>query len=137
MPVYESACTTAECQSRGTPIEWYTGDRSKPDPNCGDCGQPMRRMISPFGVVFTGPITGKYLDHKAEVKGEDGSHWAWETKGPDGQKLANPRPVRIETFQDQRDFCRREGLVDPSSIGPAEIHADGRGVSTRGLPGCW
>lgn len=136
MPLYESCCRSEDCPSQGIPVEWYTGDRSKPDPNCPSCGQGMRRMISAFGVVFTGPLSSKYLDHKSEVKSEDASHWVWETRNEDGQKIT-PRPRFLTTFQEQREYCKREGVVDPSSIGPAEVGSDGKTLSSRGMPGCW
>jgi hypothetical protein len=137
MPIYELACGNESCPEYARVFEKYYSTSDKPDPVCA-CGQQTRRLISSFSVVFSGPITRKYLNPKIEGydRMADGTHWQFETRGPDGQKC-DPRPVKIETFQQQREFAKRNGLVDPSSIGECEVHSDGKGVSTRGMPGAW
>src|ERR1700757_1736645 len=131
MPIYEHACTNRECSTYGQPIEGYFRHFSAEPPACGLCGGATVRMASAFSVVFTGLISRKYLSRNIE-KGDrdDGAHWAWETTA-DGTR----RPIRIETFEQQRAFCKKEGLVNPSDIGPMEVGSDGRSISSRGMPG--
>lgn len=53
------------------------------------------------------------MDTKKEVpdrKNGDGAHTVWSRKTPDGK----PKAERIETFAQQKDFCRREGLICPT-----------------------
>jgi predicted nucleic acid-binding Zn ribbon protein len=136
MPIREHVCGNDSCTEYGKVLEKYFSSSAIMDRDCGECSAPMQLVLSTFGIVFTGPITSKYLDHKAEVNRGDGGHWVFETRGLDGQKI-EPKARFISTFQEQRDFCKREGLVDPSSIGPAEVGSDGKTLSSRGLPGCW
>lgn len=137
MPIREHVCANDTCAEFGKVVEHYFPTSDIPDQPCGSCEIPMRLALSTFGIVFTGPITKRYLSKGAEgSEADDGSHYQWATKDRDGQPCA-PRLVKIETFQQQRDFCREQRLINPSDIGPCEVHQDGKGVSTRGLPGCW
>lgn len=84
-------------------------------------------------MVFTGDLTSKkYKDPKSEGYRE-GGHWAVDKSGVDG----NPRHVYIETFQQQKEFCKRNGLVNPKDIGPMDAASDGKKSSSTGLPGAW
>jgi predicted nucleic acid-binding Zn ribbon protein len=133
MPIFENMCRQEGCEAAGDPFEWYAATRDKPDPICARCGSSTVRLISSFAVVFTGAITKKYNDPKLENYHQEG-HTAWRRRS---SKSGKPEPVRIETFEDQRRFCKEEGLVDPRETGPLEAAADGRTSSSRGLPGCW
>jgi predicted nucleic acid-binding Zn ribbon protein len=138
VPIYELACGNQECSQYAHVWEAYYSTSDKPDPPCVLCGVTAKRLISSFSVVFTGPITRKYIDKKIEGhEKEDGSYHVWETKGLDGQKKAHPTLKKISTFQEEREFAKSEGLIPPSQLGPCEVHSDGKGVSTRGLPGSW
>jgi putative FmdB family regulatory protein len=130
MPLFEFFC-----DKDGSVNEHYLSSHDKPNPPCDHCGGETMRVISGFNVVFTGPITKKYNDPNADNAHVEG-HWSWETKGPGGEKI-KPRPVFIDSFQAQREFCRREGLVNPKDIGPVEVGSDGKSSSSRGMPGCW
>jgi hypothetical protein len=91
-------------------------------------------MISTFGIVFTGAITKKYNDPRADNAHEEG-HWTYATRNDDGSKCA-PKPVFISTFQEQAEHCKRERVMNPREIGPVEVSSDGKKFSSVGLPGC-
>lgn len=133
MPIFESFCPSEACVQQGVPFEWLSRVIDNEEPTCESCGGETRRMISGFAVVFTGPITKKYNDPKSENYDQEG-HWAYRKKGT---KSGKPEPVFIETFQQQAEFCRAEGLVNPKDTGPVSVGADGRCQSPRGLPGAW
>lgn len=135
MPIFEYCCKNEACEDYAHAHEHYVATSDKPDPNCDSCGLPTGRMISTFGVVFTGPITKRYNDPNADNAHME-SHWVWETKGPGGEKI-KPRPLLIEDFQQQREYAKREGLVNPKDVGPMEVGSDGKSFSSRGMPGCW
>lgn len=133
MPVYESYCE--DCKRVE---EWYAKHFVDIDQNpfCAVCGAPMRRVASAFSVVFTGPITKKYNDNmRADNYNQEG-HWAYRVKS---SKSGNPEPVYIETFQQQKEFCREEGLVNPKDLPNMEADSEGKFRSNAGvgMPGCW
>lgn len=133
MPLYESACASNVCVEFARPVEWRASTWETPDPSCVECGGPTKRMISQFGIVFTGPLTAKYNDPKADNAHQEG-HYAWRTKNT---KDGKPEMVWIDSFDAQREHCRSEGLVNPKDLGPGEVGGDGKTLSTRGMPGCW
>lgn len=130
MPLFES-----QCQNCGTVREWYAPLSTSPDPKC--CGQPMSRLISPFRVVFTGPITARYNDKKLEGAHREG-FTAWRVHSAKDPRY--PEPVRITSFSERRAYMRDEGLEEAPS--DATIHAVGEDgqktkISTAGMPGQW
>ena len=129
MPLREGQCNS--CQSVR---EWYQATRSEPDPPCDVCGGILDRFASRFAVVFTGPITSKY-----NISGRDDSHQeghvAWRTRS---SRSGNPEPVRITTWQQQKEYCKQEGLLNPGDLSSnAEVSSDGKKLYTRGMPGQW
>ncbi len=132
MPIYESYC-----RGCGHIQEWYSKRFSEitENPDCDKCGQTMIRIASSFSVVFTGAITTKYNDPTAENYHKEG-HWAYRIRS---SKSGNPEPVWIETFQQQKEFCKEEGLVNPKELPNMDAHPDGRITTTTGagMPGCW
>ena len=133
MPIYDFICNTSECRLRGVRVEHYLSRRDNVDPPCGECGIPAQRQIGCPNIVFTGIISARYNDPSlpnAHVEG----HWCVERNTPDGK----PKPVFIETFQDQREYCKREKLINPSDA-PRDlgINEDGTKTSSQGLPGSW
>jgi hypothetical protein len=67
----------------------------------------------------------------------DGGHLAYRVRS---SRLVGgaPEPVRITTRQEQREFCKAEGLMMPDEMPHhMEASADGRSVSSQGMPGCW
>ena len=89
--------------------------------------------MSTFAVVFTGALTARYNDKRLENSHQDG-HVAWERDA-----TGKPHPVHIETFDQQRDFCKRNHLMNPKDAPTNyEVAEDGRKVmNTRGLPGSY
>jgi hypothetical protein len=74
-------------------------------------------------MPFSGAIGSRYLDRGLEGgQAKDGGHWAWKKNTISGK----PEPVYIETFQQQRDYCRSEGLVMPGDTSPGFISSDGK-----------
>jgi len=129
VPVFEDRCSAC-----GRIVEWYAKLSTSPDPDC--CGAPMRRMISRFGIVWTGPIS-KYNDPTKERcnQTDDGSHWVWRVRS---SKSGHPERQLISSIAEQKAFCREEGLTLPSDTpANADISSDGRTLSSQGLPGCW
>ncbi len=124
-----SACPAYE------PVATMTADEQL---HC-ECGAILELEIFPIQVVFTGPITARYLDKSAEGADKpDGSHWAWERPiGEDGRP-GKPQAVRIESWQDQKEYCKRNHLATPSSLpNHLEMAEDGKTVkNTVGMPGC-
>lgn len=120
---------------RGIRVERYEHHYVETDPPCSSCQGPTERAFSSFGIVWTGEISSKYIDRsvKGSDKLKDGGHWVWERNTPDGK----PRPRRIETFQQQREFCKSEGLINPTEVSNnIEPKEGGKGlVNNRGLPG--
>lgn len=131
--IYDFTCP------RGHKHEHFLHSSKEPDPLCDDCGAPTERStFNRFAVVFTGPLTKKYLTPGMEGynQAESGAHWAYETKNLDGSPK-QATPVMIENFQQQKEFCKREGLINPTMSGRAEINStDGKSVNGSGLPGC-
>lgn len=129
MPIYESVC--ADCE---TSSEWYAPRFDSSDPQCFVCGKPMKRLISSFSVVFTGPMTARYNDPKSENPHEEG-HWAFRKRS---SLSGNPEPVFLETWQDRKEFMKAEGLVGYEDVGPVDTSPDGRWSNARtGKPGTW
>jgi predicted nucleic acid-binding Zn ribbon protein len=132
VPVYESYCRS--CHSIK---EWYAKHFTDvaENPFC-DCGEPMVRVASRFGVVFSGTITTKYNDNRGVDSAHQEGHWAYRVKS---SKSGHPEPVFIETFQQQREFCKEEGLVNPKDLPNMEADSEGkfRSNAGMGMPGVW
>ena len=128
MPIFDFRCDTCH-----DVVEHYMSNREMPDPVCEACGGPRKRCISTFGIVNTGLLGGKYNDRTKEFAHQSG-HWVMETDPVTGKKN---KPLYLETFQDQREYCKREKLYNPGEIGQMEAGSDGKSYSSRGLPGAW
>ena len=98
-----------------------------------ECGAVLELAVFPISVVFTGVLTARYNDPHLENAHRDG-HVAWE-RDPVTKK---PRPVRIDTWDAQRSYCKRNGLANPKDFGHNfDVAEDGRTVkSSMGMPGC-
>jgi putative FmdB family regulatory protein len=128
MPIYEMLCNT--CGDVVEKIQSF----SAPDPACEVCGSQRKKCISSFGIVGTGLLSAKYNDKNKEFAHQEG-HWAKATDPKTGKRTV---PVFIETFQQQRDYCKSEGFYNPGEIGQVEMTGnDGKSFSSRGLPGAW
>lgn len=138
MPTYESACLIETCERYGVRREWFASTMDKPDPDCEACGNTMRRMVSNFNAPWTGDL-GRFNDPTKERFNTlpDGSHYAYRvrsTRNLDG----SPERVLVSNRQQQREYCKAEGLMMPDEVGQhVEVHDDGMGVSAQGMPGSW
>lgn len=132
MPLLEAVCQNEQCRLHGLRVEHFYPHSDSPTAACESCGGPTQRVMSSFGIVFTGDITDRYLDRGLEHK--TGAHWAW------GRDPATKKPVprRIETFDDQRNFCREFHVQNPKDMPRnLEVSEDGKTVkSSMGMPGC-
>lgn len=131
MPLFESACQRHECPMLGHTVEHFYPFTDSLMCTCESCGSATVKQISTFNSPFMGVITERYKD-RSVAGGHGDGHWAWNRKTPDGK----PRAEFIETFQQQAAFCKREGLARPQELPKhAEVSADGKSISTRGMPG--
>lgn len=137
MPMFENGCSNKACTEYGKREEHYFPHSDSPLPVCVACGNPKPRYISQINVIWTKPM-GQYGDKTKENYQRDfEGHWMMR-KNP--EYLRDPKKheqVFIDSVQKQREFCREEGLMRPDDNGPVEIHADGIGTSSNGLPGQW
>ena len=95
-------------------------DPAKP---CESCGLQTVKVPSTFSSPFMGELSRKYVDRSLDDgHRQDLSHWVFE-KGPDGKTTSS----LITTFQEQRDYCKRNGLANPSDLDSnCEVSEDGR-----------
>lgn len=130
MPMYEHFCSQAECPQLGRVIEGLVRHWYDPNPDCEVCGKRMVRLASRFAVVFTKPLNA-YNDLSREGAHEEG-HWVTRRNTPDGVE----RQEYITTREQQKAFCRDEGLWDPSDIPPNAVPG-AKSWETSGMPGQW
>lgn len=129
MPIREFYC--AQCANLE---ERYVKLRYTPVPPCPNCGATRIQLASRFAVVFTGPLTARYNDPKRENAHQEG-FWA-HRRAADG-KLSG-EAVRIESWQDLKEFNRSEGLAAPGDVPTnATISKDGKRIVSDGMPGQW
>lgn len=136
MPIYENACRNGSCPVYGAAFEWYAHSHDKPDPVCEMCGTTTGRMISTFSVVWAAPMS-KYDNKGSQQQRATDAHVAWRinsSRRPDGK----PEKVIIDSISKQREYCRDEGLRNPTDINPnSSVSSDGRKLYTSGMPGQW
>lgn len=133
MPMYENGCTSSECPAYKIPIEHFFSSQNAAPPPCEKCGGPSRRMVSQVNVIWGKPM-GQYGDKTKERYYADfeGHHVMGKN-----ERTGKPEKIYIDSIQKQREYCKREGLLMPSDVGPVEIHKDGIGTTSNGLPGQW
>ena len=137
MPIFEGSCQSESCRAAGRPQEHYYHNSEQPMAPCDVCGGPTERVMSRFGIVWTGVISARYLDRSKEGGHKvDGSHWAYEN--PTGKHGKGAKATRIETWDQQREYCKRNGLARPQEMSNSyEVGADGKTIQNSvGLPGC-
>lgn len=122
------------CGKCGAEQERYIPLFSSPNPPCEDqdCDGETVKLVSGFAIIFTGPLTTKYNDQRLEGAHREG-HWATALRTVDGK----PKPEFIETFQQQKEFCRREGLVNPRDLPTNAEATSDKKLSGRGFKGQW
>jgi predicted nucleic acid-binding Zn ribbon protein len=129
MPVREFGCEG--CHKIEEHFRHRADDMTAPE--C--CGKPMRQLISTFGIVFCGDLNRYNDPAKENLNQADGGHYQWRVRS---SRSGYPERVLIRTRQEQKEFVRDEGLVDPADIAPnSQISDDGKKMSSQGLPGCW
>ncbi len=133
MPLFDVGC-----QSCKTWREIFLHRRENPNPTCETCGGPTERLISRFAAIWTKNIS-EYGDPNRETYHKDiareGHIVARKRSG--GGTDEKPIYERITSVQQQRAYCKEEGLYDPGDIGNGEVHRDGMGMTTQGMPGSW
>lgn len=138
MPIFEDVCAVEGCKEYANVNEMFYHHKPEHPPKCKACGSENKWVISTFGIVWAKPL-GDYADTSKEYGDKqqaEGGHWVTRVRS---SRLANGDPERVflRTIQEQREYCREEGLVPPDEVGQVEIHRDGKQYSSRGLPGCW
>lgn len=129
MPVHEFMC-----ESCGTVEEHFYHVTPAEDPPCPVCLGPRIRLASAFKVVFTGPLTARYNDPKREGAHMEG-FWDYRVRS---SVSGNPEPVYLSTWDELREFRKSEHLSMPGDVPTqATMSADGRKISSAGMPGSW
>lgn len=129
MPVFEFGCY--ECMQVTEEFR-HPRQVEDPPPDCKICEEPTVRLISSFAMPFCGNITARYNDKDKEGAHQEG-HWAYALRTPDGK----PKPVFLDTFQAQAEFCKQEGLVNPRELPSHAEAVSDRRLSSVGMPGSW
>ena len=137
MPIFEVKCDTADCPDRGRIRETILPRYETPNPLCPSCQMPTHRIPSLCHAIWMGTLDKYSPPGQQMYAAKDGGHVAYRTRSSrmvDG----SPEPVIIRTRQDQREYCRAEGLTMPDEL-PQNIEwgKDGQSASSQGLPGCW
>ncbi len=98
---------------------------------CHVCHGETQKLMSAFQIVFTGQITARYNDRGKEGAHLDG-HWAFEKDA-----AGKTQSVFIESWDQQKSYCKRNGLANPREISRNfEVAQDGRTVkNSMGMPG--
>lgn len=137
MPVYEYWCQSDACDAFHIVREGLR-KVSDPTPACPTCKEPMQKLVSRFNAPWTGDLDRFNDPTKERFNGvPGGGHFAYRVRSSrnlDG----SPERVIIRTVQEQREYCKAEGLTMPDEVGGhVEVHDDGKGISTKGMPGSW
>ena len=131
MPIYDFVCQ-GDCESNGLVRESYLRKFESPDPNCPECGQPMeRQIVSRVSVCWARPL-GHYDAPGSQMGGD--SHVVYRKNS---SRSGNPEPVVIDSIQKQREFCRDEGLINPTDLNPNARAGDDGKLATSGVKGQW
>ncbi len=124
MPVFESVCVSKTCGNRGLIVEHFYKHWDDPTEPCEECGERTEKIPSSFASPFMGDMGRKYVDRSLDDGDrQDLHHWVWDRNTPDGK----PKPRYIETFQQQKEWCRSNGVALPSELpSNCEASEDGR-----------
>ena len=133
MPLRDEICHNPRCPWNGVVEErFYHSQALGPRP-CEHCQGEMERIPSRFGVVWTGPIDQRYRDKTKDGYYEPAGMTQWTRNTPDGK----PQPVRLETWQDVKQYARENGCTDPRDVGNnVSVGEDGKTLNAgMGQPG--
>lgn len=136
MAVKEYVCKTPFCTEYGVAFEIMLGVNA-PDPKCPECLVVTEQLPSRFATPWTGTLDRYNKAGCETLNGCKGGHIQWRIRS---SRLADgsAEPVRITNRQEQREFCRAEGLVDPTDVNPnLEGNSDGVWQNTSGFSGQW
>ncbi len=117
------------CRVCGVVLELVAQKLDSPLPACPQCGLTMERLVSAPAVVWTKPMASygsKNVEGFAKQE-KDGGHWTLETDKESG-KVSR---TFIGSHADQKNYCRRNGLMNPSDL-PSNLTVakDGRSYET-------
>ena len=131
MPIFEGYCNNESCVSYKRQVEFllkhYTDD-NKP---CPKCRQTVTRLVGKPNVIWAKPL-GWYsgeTDNKTGQKGD--GHWVYET-----DEQGKKHQTYITSRQEQLDYCRRNGVVDPLENSRTS-GLDDRGIDEAGKVNVW
>ena len=130
LPSRELVCKNEVCPAY-RPVASMTADEVL---HC-ECGGRLEIVIYALKTSWVGPISAKYLDRSKEGGNKaDGGHWVWDKETKPGK---GAQSHYITTWQEQRDYVKRNNLVMPSDM-PSnfEVGQDGKTIlNTCGMPG--
>ena len=136
MPIYEVVCKSESCSQRGRVRESMFKSNTDIMPPCPECGHVTERIPSVAHAIWLGTLDRYNAPGCQTHNGaEDGGHVAYRTRSSrmvDG----SPEPVVIRTRQEQREYCKAEGLMMPDEM-PQNCEWDAKSASSQGLPGSW
>ena len=110
---YENRCTFCHLK-----FDWLAARFESPNPPCPDCGASTERLISAPAVIWSKPLVA-YQDVKGETTKKDmanGGHFVFERDSDEAKEKGHPVRRFISTPQDQAEYCRREGLMNPKDL---------------------
>ena len=136
MPIYEVICEDSTCLQRKVVREVLFKSYSEAMPDCPECGKTMRKIPSVVRSIWLGTLD-RYNAPGCETHNgtEDGGHVAYRTRSSrmvDG----SPERVVIRTRQEQKEYCKAEGLMMPDEM-PSHCDFDSKSASSQGMPGSW
>lgn len=128
MPKYASVCK--EC---GMEFEWDSPRMTAGSKDCPQCHGATERLFFPVAAIWTKSLSA-YGDPRKETFAKDdkaGGHWTFEKNSAAAIEAGKPLPVFIDTPQAQREYCKREGLMNPKDL-PSNLTVDssGKGYET-------
>ena len=136
MPIYEYSCVNEHCSLGHRVFESYFKKVDANMPPCPECSQQTTRIPSVAHAIWLGTLD-RYDDPNCVTHNptEDGGHVAYRVRS---SRLADgsPEPVRIRTVQEQREYCKAEGLTMPDDM-PPHAEFSSHGASCQGMPGSW
>ena len=136
MPIYEVVCRFESCAQRGRVRETFFKSYTDDMPPCPECGNATERIPSVAHAIWLGTLD-RYNAPGCETHNgtEDGGHVAYRTRSSrmvDG----SPERVVIRTRQEQKEYCKAEGLMMPDEM-PSHCDFDSKSASSQGMPGSW
>lgn len=136
MPIYEVVCKDPHCEQFNRVRETFFKSYTDIMPPCPECGHVTERIPSVAHAIWLGTLD-RYNAPGCETLNPvpGGGHMGYRVRSSrlvDG----SPEPVVIQTRQQQREFCRAEGLTMPDEM-PPHAEWDAKSASSQGMPGSW